>query len=454
MISTEEKLKYPDLKREPKSIPWSSAEYTHNRVGYIEKAKNTYGNVVKFRWGIFPILLISEPDLIQQILVTDAHYFRKGPILTNNRAFFGNGLLSSEGNYWKRQRKLASPAFNSKRLEEYAQIMVEHGAAMLKNWQDGQTLEIQHEMMKLTLGITTKTFFDTEINRDDQDFEQTLHTLEKLLAQRINNIPMLMLPDWLPFPTNIRLRTAIKKVDKVIYKLIQERRNKTEPGKDLLSLLMAAKDEDDDSVMSDQQIRDEVFTLFFAGHETTALALTWTLWFIAEHPHIEQKLIEELNRVLAGRCPTAADYWSLQYTQNIVKESMRLRPPAWAVGRRAIKDCVIGDLTVTKGTAILISQWLMHHDERYFKNADQFDPDRWSGNFAETLPKFAYFPFGGGPRICIGNGFAMMEAVLLIAVIMQEYHLGSVANQQIELLPGVTLRAADGIKMTLSKRER
>ena len=261
-----------------------------------------------------------------------------------------------------------------------------------------------------------------------------------------------MLPDWLPFPTNIRLRNVIKKIDKMIYKLIQERRNKTEQHTDLLSLLISAKDEDDGSAMSDQQIRDEVFTMFFAGHETTALALTWTLWLIAKHPHIEKKLLAELQQVLNGRQPTASDYWALRYTEKIVKESMRLRPPAWAVGRRAIKDCTIGELKVKKGTAVLISQWLMHHDQRYFKNAQEFDPDRWTSEFTEKLPKFAYFPFGGGPRICIGNGFAMMESVLLIAMMMQKYHLSPLDGHAIDLLPAVTLRSAQGIKMTLSKR--
>jgi len=452
MIELKEKVKNHTVRQEHRSLPWSSSEYTRDRIGYIERAKNTYGNVAKFRWGVFPILLISEPDLIQQVLVTEAHNFKKGPILTNNRAFFGNGLLSSEGNYWKRQRKLASPAFTSKRLEEYAQIMVEHGIAMLNSWHSGQTLEIQHEMMKLTLAITTKTFFDTEISLDDQDFEHRLHTLEKLLAQRINNIPMLMLPDWVPFPTNIRLRSAIKKVDEVIYGLIKERRSKTGNHNDLLSLLIDAKDEDDGSAMSDQQIRDEVFTLFFAGHETTALALTWTLWLIAKHPQVERQVLEELQHVLNGRRPTAADYWSLRYIEKVVKESMRLRPPAWAMARRAIRDCVIGDLKVKNGTAILISQWLMHHDERYFKDAETFDPDRWNNNFSETLPKFAYFPFGGGPRICIGNGFAMTETVLLLAMIMQKYHLSPVPDHPVELLAGITLRAAYGIKMTLGKR--
>jgi len=452
MNVTKEKMAKTTVEQRQKPVSWSSSKYTRDRIGYITDAKNTHGNVVKFNWGIFPILLINEPDLIQQVLVTEAHNFTKGPILTNNRAFFGHGLLSSEGNYWKRQRKLASPAFSSKRLEEYAQIMVEHGAAMLEHWHGGQIVEIQQEMTKLTLGITTKTFFDSEINAYDQDLENTINTLEESLAQRINNIPMLMLPDWLPFPTNIRLRAAIKKLDKVIYGLINERRNKKDTHKDLLSLLIAAQDEDDGSVMSDRQIRDEVFTLFFAGHETTALALTWTLWFIAEHPLVEQQLVEELARVLNGRHPTAADYWSLRYTEKVVKESMRLRPPAWALGRRAIKDCIIGGLEIKKGTAILISQWLMHHDERYFKNAKKFDPDRWSSNFTDTLPKFAYFPFGGGPRICIGNGFAMMETVLLIAMIMQQYRLNHIHGQSVELLPAVTLRATHGIKMALSKR--
>lgn len=429
----------------------SAEDYKANPLSFLMRCKREHGDVVPFRVGLYPVLFVNDPDLIQTILVADAANYTKDTALRNNPGFFGNGLLSSEGDYWKRQRKMAAPAFSPRRLEEYGKIMVEHTEKMLDQWQDGKTVDVQHEMMQLTLRVVAKTLFDAEVSVD-KELEEALTLAQKYLADRMNDPLVLMFPEWVPFPTNILLNDAIQTIEKVVYKLIDERRKDAEGRHDLLSVFLSIKDETDGTEMSDKQIRDEVFTLFFAGHETTALTLTWTLYLLSQFPAVEEKLLAEVKEVLNGRRPTVADYSALSYIEKVVKESMRILPPVWSIGREAVNDCALGDYAVPKGTAIIMSQWVMHRDERYYNDPNKFDPDRWSEEFTRALPKFAYFPFGGGPRVCIGNGFAMMEAVLMLASIMQDFSLSLAPGDLVELMPAVTLRPAEGIKMTLHKR--
>lgn len=419
---------------------------------FLTDCHNQYGNIVPFNVGPFPVLLLNEPELMHTVLVTQAHNFTKDAAIKNNRAFFGEGLLSSEGDLWKQERRLASPSFNHKSLELYGQIMIEHTQKMLDRFVDGQTIEIQKEMMRLTLGIAAKTLFDSEISKNNTEFVSALIDAQKYLACRMNNPLLLLLPEWIPFPTNIHLLEAIKKVDTVIFKLIDERRNHTEGKHDLLSTFIALKENQENSGLSDKLIRDEVFTLFFAGHETTALTLTWTLYLLASYPEVAAKLVQELNTVLKGRLPEVADYSALTYTEKVIKESMRLRPPVWAIGRENIHDCLIGEYEIKKGTAVILSQWVMHHDKRFYDSPDSFNPERWTPEFTHNLPKFAYFPFGGGPRTCIGNGFAMLESVMALSSIMQKFSLELEPDQNVKLLPAVTLRPENDIRLKLHKR--
>lgn len=429
-----------------------ATSFVRNPLRFLERTKQDFGNLVSFELGPVPTLLINEPDLIEEVLVTQAHCFIKELGLRNNRRFFGNGLLSSEGEYWRKQRRLAAPSFSPKRLEGYGQVMVDHTADMCRRWTDKQIVDIQHEMMQLTLGIAVKTLFDVELDPNNHELESALTNSQAYLADRINNIFLMMLPEWLPFPTNLGLSKEVATVEKFIYGLIAERRGRTEGRNDLLSILVAARDEEDGTTMSDRQVRDEIFTFFFAGHETTALSLTWALYLISQHPEVEQRLLEEIKQVLGGGVPKVSNYYQLSYTNKVIKESMRIRPPVWSFGRECIKDCSIGDYEVKDGTTILLSQWLMHHDERYYADPHSFNPDRWSEEFANHLPKFAYFPFGGGPRICIGNGFAMLESVLALATIMQNFHIELAQEKPVELLPAVTLRPKGGIAMKLTRR--
>ncbi|MBX9770080.1 MAG: cytochrome P450 [Candidatus Obscuribacterales bacterium] len=419
-------------------------------LNFLVKSHKENGDCVAMRIGTFPMLFITDPDLIHEVLVTKATIFTKDVAIKNNPEFFGNGLLRSEGELWKRQRKLASPAFSPKRLEEYSKVMVEHTEKRVASWKDGANIDINREMMRLTLSIAAKTLFDAD-QQDDEEFEEALHDAQKYLAERLDDFILLMLPDWVPFPANVHLHEAIQKIDKVVYKLINERRGKTEGRNDLLSSLMAVQD-DDGSKMSDQQVRDEVFTLFFAGHETTALTMTWTLLLLAQHPEVEAKLLEEIKTVLGDRQPVGHDTHSLNYARKVVMESMRVLPPVWGLGREASEDTTIGPYDVPKGTSILISQWVNNKDERWFPNPEKFDPDRWTTEFNEKLPKYAFFPFGGGPRTCIGNNFALMEAVLLLVIIMKNYHLELDTTHKVEYQPGVTLKPKTGVKVILHKR--
>jgi cytochrome P450 len=430
----------------------SSREMKDDPLGFLSQCRDQYGDIVPFRMGVFPILFVNDPELIHEILVTQAHNFSKDVALKNNREFFGYGLLSSEGDYWKQQRKLSSPSFSPKKLESYSQIMVEHTNYMLSNWRHGNIYDIQHEMMQLTLSIATKTLFDLEIEKEVEELETALTDAQKHLANRMNSVLLLLFPEWVPFPTNVALLTAIRKIDKVIYRLIKERRSNAQGRNDLLSTFLSVEDEDG-TKMTDRQIRDEVFTLFFAGHETTALTLTWTLYLLCKHPHIEEQLVSEIQQVLHGRKPTIADYGQLSFVEKTIKESMRIRPPVWAIGRECINNCQIGNYEIQKNTAVIISQWTMHHDKRYYKDPECFDPNRWTNEMIAQLPKFAYFPFGGGPRTCIGNGFAMIESVLALTTILQEFHLEFANDNSIELNPAVTLRPKNKIVLKAYKRQ-
>lgn len=429
----------------------SAHEFKQDSLGFFEELQREFGNVVPFRVFTFPCLFLNEPDLINELLVSNQANFTKDAALRNNRVFFGNGLLSSEGDLWKRQRRLASPAFSPRRLEPYGQVMVDFTRETLNHWRDGSTVDIEHEMMNLTLRIASKTLFDLDMEQDNKAFEEALTRAGKLLGDRMNNAFLLILPESIPFPTNVHMKEAVKEIDNVIYDLIKKRRNGAEERSDLLSLLVASRDEDGTS-MNEKQIRDEVFTLFFAGHETTALTLTWTLYLLAQNPDVERQLLEEIKQVLSGNSPTVKDYPRLKFTEKVIKESMRLRPPVWALGREAARDCTLGNYPIKKGTSVMVSQWVMHRDERYFADPLQFKPERWTVEFAESIPKFAYFPFGGGPRICIGNSFAMLEAVLILAAIVQRFELKTASDLQVKMDPAVTLKPVGGIQMTLHQR--
>jgi cytochrome P450 len=417
-------------------------------LGYFTKIVREYGDVVALRVLNFRILLINHPNDIEDVLVNHPRKFVKGRVLQANKRVFGKGLLTSEGDFWLRQRRLAQPAFHRARIAGYASTMVEYTERLLHEWQNGEERDIHKEMMRLTLQIVGKTLFDADVERDAQDVGKSLELLLELGANFRRTI---FIPQWLPTPTNLRFERAIRQIEKVLYRIIAEKRASGRDAGDLLSMLLAAQDEDG-SRMTDQQLRDEAITLFLAGHETTANALSWTWWLLAQNPAAEAKLHAELDSVLAGRPPSLEDLSKLAYTNHVVTESLRLYPPAWGTARTAIQDLEIAGYSVPKGSGVSFVQWTVHRDPRWYDAPEEFRPERWDGDLLKRIPRFAYFPFGGGPRQCIGNSFALMEAALILATVAQQYRFRLVEGHPVTPLASITLRPRHGIRVTLEAR--
>lgn len=416
-------------------------------IPFLRRLAAQYGDASTFHIGPQRVIFVNHPDLIREVLVTQHRFFHKSPLLQRAKPVFGEGLLTSEDELHRRQRRLAAPAFHRERIERYAQVMIERAAALAQSWREGETVDVHAEMMRLTLSVVAKTLFDADIERESAEIGAALKSL-------IDDFPRLMNPyadllRMLPLPWSRRLERAIGRLDRTIYSIIEERRRSGEDRGDLLSMLMLALDEEGDrSGMSDRQVRDETMTLFLAGHETTANALAWTFALLAEHPAIAKELHREVDAL--GASPRAADYERLPFTAQVLAESMRLYPPAWAVSRLALEDMNIGGWSVPRGAVVLMVQAVMHRDPRYWPDPDRFDPRRFAPEAKAARPRCAYFPFGAGPRTCIGEGFAWMEGVLILATLAQKWHM------QLRSRPApqasITLRPRGGIAMRLARR--
>jgi cytochrome P450 len=427
----------------------NSPEFLKDSLSFIEQIAHDYGDVVKFNIGPFTTYLLNHPDYIHQVLVTDAKKFQKSfmfkLILSK---YIGNSVVNSDGDFWKKQRKLMQPAFHHNRIQSYAQTMVDYTVQLMENWRD--EVDIDVEMMNVTLRIASKTLFDTDI-AESGDVQEAMNLFQEMVGKAVKSPPIL--PDWIPTQDNRNRKRINQMLDDVVLKIIGERRQQgNEDRGDLLSMLMQAT-YDDGSHMGDKQLRDEVLTLFLAGHETTAIALSWAIYLLATHPEAEQKLMDELDIVLAGRLPEMRDLPRLTYTDMVIQEAMRLYPPAWQTQREALEDVEIGGYTIKKGSTVMVSPYLAHRDARWWENPDKFIPERFTPENMKDQHKYAYFPFGGGPRICIGNQFAMMEAVLVLATIMQRCEFSLVPGQDIQPAPLATLRSTNGIKMWVRKPE-
>jgi cytochrome P450 len=319
---------------------------------------------------------------------------------------------------------------------------------MLDTWREGQTLDVHREMMRLTLEVVAKTLFGAEMSDADGVGEALEVAMDRFSSQ---GSLVRALDNYLPTPGWLRLKKAAARLDRLIYGLIEQRRESTQDGADLLSMLLSARDEDG-SHMTDQQLRDEAMTLFLAGHETTALALSWSFYLLGQNPEAEAALAREVRSVLGGREPEAADAPRLHYTGQIIRESMRLYPPAWSIGREAIDDCELGGYFVPRRSQVFAVQWTTHRDPRFFDDPLAFKPERWTSEFQESLPRFAYLPFGGGPRICIGNQFATMEATLILAAVARRFRLRLASDEPITPWPSITLRPKQGVKVRVEEQ--
>lgn len=425
-------------------------DYARDPLGFLARCSREYGDVVRLRFPGRFIYLLNHPDHAEYVLVKNNRNFIKSRYFRQELGFLGKGLLNSEGEYWRRQRRLAQPAFHRQRINTYGEVMVSYTERMLATWQDGETRDVHQEIMRLLLEIVAKVLFDAEIAKSGEVRRAIDRAMKRFDEQGSAMLVRFLLGNF-PTPTNLRFRKAIRQLDEIIYGLIDERRNGGKNAGDLLSMLLHARDEEGNG-MSDKQLRDEVITVLLAGHETNAVALSWTWYLLSQHPEVEAKLLEELQEVLGERAPTVEDLPRLRYTEKVIKESMRLYPPAWAISREAIEECEIGGYHVPAGTQLFIVMWLMHHDPRHFEDPEVFDPDRWGDGLVKRIPKYAYLPFGAGPRLCIGSSFAMTEATLLLATIARKFRLELLPGQQPIPQPSVTLRPKGGISMVLERR--
>lgn len=418
---------------------------------FAHESQKTYGSYNFTRFGWVTFYIISEPDLVHDVLVNQAAKFYKLRLIKYALGpFLGNGLLTSEGDFWKRQRKLSQPAFHARRVENYADTMVEYTQRMLAGWHSGEKRRIDREMMKLTLNIVSKTLFDADVSGDADRVGELLTRVLEASNDRIN--AAIPLPEWLPNAKRDQMRRDVAELDVILQRFIDERRQSGEDRGDLLSMLLAAQD-DDGSSMTDKQLRDELMTIFLAGHETTAMNLSWTWYLLSQHPEVVANLKAEVDTVLGDRPPTMADLANLPYTEMVIKESLRLYPPAPAVGREPIEDVQVGGYTIPKGAIINISVFAMHRNPAFFPDPETFDPQRFSPEREKDISRYAYLPFGAGPRVCIGNSFALMEARLILATMMQQVDIELVAGQSIVPKQLVTVRPQFGIEMHITRRQ-
>lgn len=426
-------------------------DFARDRLGYFTWLAREYGDCVAIRLGPRRLNVLNHPDLVEDVLVTKNRIFIKHFALRNGTSqTLGKGLLTSEGDFWRKQRRLAQPAFHRERVAAHARMMVEYTERAVDSWADGQARDAQEDMMRLTLQIVAKALFDADVTSDAADASQAMETVLHAFTARVNKL--IKLPVWIPTPQHVRTKRAVDRLNAIIYRIIASRRASGEDRGDLLSMLLQAQDEESGQGMSDAQLRDEAMTLFMAGHETTANTLAWAWFLLATHPEVEKKLHEELDSVLADRPPDFNDLPRLPYADMVITETLRLYPTVWLLGREATEPCTIGGYDIPAGRTVFMPQWVIHRDPRFFDEPLSYRPERWADGMAKRIPRYAYFPFGGGPRICIGNAFAQMEAVLLLATIARRYRLALAPDAVIQPVPTMTLRPAQGVKVVLSRR--
>jgi cytochrome P450 len=428
----------------------SVTHFRRDQLGFYDACAREYGDVVETRMGPYRILLIYHPDAIEELFVTRSRDFVKSPGVQFLRPLLGDGLFLSEGDTWLRQRRLVQPAFHRQRVAGYGDVMTAFTERHVAGWKDRDVIEVHAEMMALTQAIVGKTLFDADVSGDAHEAGQAARVLAEDFGARLSSFRLI--PYWLPTPRNLRSRRAIRRLDQIIHRMIAERRASAEDRGDLLSMLLHAQDADDGSRMTARQVRDEAMTMFLAGHETTAVALSWTWYLLAQHAEADAKLVDELREALGSRAPSVTDLPRLKYAGMAVTEAMRLYPPAYAIGRQAVRATEIAGQPIAPGDIFAAPAWTVHRDRRWFEEPEAFRPERWAGDLAQRLPRFAYFPFGGGPRQCIGNSFAQMEAVLILATIAQRFRLSLVPGQRITPTPYITLRPEPGIRMLLARR--
>jgi cytochrome P450 len=419
---------------------------------FLQALAETYGDIARFRVSKFNAYLLTNPDYIQDVLVRKKDHFVKSERSRRNlAAFLGQGLLTSEGEYHAKQRKMVQPAFHATRIFAYADSMVSITESLLEQWGAESQRDIHHDMMRITMEIVSKNLFGSAVADDAMRVGEAMVVLQDMGNKAFTSL--FRLSNWFNTPERRRADAATETINSVVLRFIRERRAQEliDTG-DLLSMLLLSEDEEGQR-MSEQQVRDEAVTLFSAGHETTSNALSWTFYLLSQNPQAEIRLYEELDRVLAGRRPSLADLKQLPYTEMLIKEALRLYPPAWALmTRQVVKDIQFGDYTIPKGSFAVVSPYTMHRSSRYWENPEAFMPERFSVENEAKMHKYQYFPFGGGTRVCIGNSFAMMEAQLVLATIASRYRLRMLPGHPVEAKSLITLLPSHGLKMQVEQR--
>jgi cytochrome P450 len=414
----------------------------------IESWAREYGDILYGRALNLGFCLITRPDLIEDVLVNQSATFVKGLGLGANRRYLGDGLLTSEGELWRRQRYLTQPAFHRRNIGRYAEVMVQHTGSTMATWKAGEVHELYRDLTHLALEIVTRVLFDVDI---DGHLDRVVAATNAGQLRSSRGIAPMYALRYFPTPRNLRYLWTIRRLDEVIYRIIRQRRASGQSGTDLLSMLLQARDEQG-LPMSDRQLRDEVVTLIFTGSETVALTLSYVWYLLAQHPEVQARLADELDEQLQGRAPSLEDLPKLTYTDKIIKEALRLYPPVWAFLREAVRPVEVGGYTLPAGTTFVLSQWISHRDSRFYDDPREFRPERWTNEFEKQLPKFAYFPFGGGQRTCIGAAFAKMETALLLATMAQRFRVSLAPGFKLDLLPSITLQPRSGVSVVLQER--
>ena len=433
----------------PRAIHWGFGR--DDPLAFLTEAGRRHGDVVGFRIGPIRAVLVRHPEAIKHVLVDNNHnYDKRTRGYEVLRQFLGNGLLTSEGDFWRRQRRIAQPAFHRKRIEGFAEVMLADTQDMLGRWEHiaglGETVDVAHEMMSLTLRIVGKTLLSTDVQSRADQVGKLVTILNEWADRALDSL----LPVGFPTPGTLRAREASRKLDRLIGEIIARRRA-GEHREDLLGMLMEAKDVETGESMTDKQLRDEVTTMFLAGHETTANTLAWTFYLLSMHPEVERRVRAELDATLGGSPPRLEDLPRLPYLMQVLKESMRLYPPAWMIDRHAIADDEILGYHLRKDTLVLVSPYLAHRHPGFWPNPEGFDPERFTPANEAARPRYAYFPFGGGPRQCIGNAFAMMEAQLIVATVLQRFRPWLVPGHRVVPETLITLRPRYGLRMGLQR---